>query len=162
VGFIQLSSVLIAADHKFKLPEIPDSKALDEFPVKQKAADPLRFPDLSLAVIKLLGAGEYIAETPEGDTQGHFCLAVKDDTHSTTPNRRYPDLLTQRLCSSRRPRRHFQGKSCTGDSARSNMQKSVHQNIEADKLTTDDVKVANWRIYYERFCTKHRKHRRQE
>lgn len=89
--------VAIAADHKFKLPELPNSKALEDFLIQQKAADPLRFPDLSLAVIKLLGAGEYIAELPEGDAPGHFGLAVKDYAHSTAPNRRYPDLLTQRL-----------------------------------------------------------------
>ena len=89
--------VAIAGDHKFALPELPDSRALEEFLVKEKAADPLRFPDLSLAVIKLLGSGEYVAELSEGNAPGHFGLAVKDYSHSTAPNRRYPDLLTQRL-----------------------------------------------------------------
>ncbi len=89
--------VEIAGEHKFGLPQVPDSKALEEFLVREKAADPLRFPDLSLAVIKLLGNGEYIAELPEENVSGHFGLAVKDYAHSTAPNRRYPDLLTQRL-----------------------------------------------------------------
>jgi ribonuclease R len=89
--------VAIANEHGSQLPAQPDSKALEEFLIKEKAADPLRFPDLSLAVIKLLGAGEYIAEPPDGDAPGHFGLAVKDYAHSTAPNRRYADLLTQRL-----------------------------------------------------------------
>jgi ribonuclease R len=87
----------IANQHGSKLPGKPDSKALEEFLIQEKAADPLRFPDLSLAVIKLLGNGEYIAELPGGNLPGHFGLAVRDYAHSTAPNRRYPDLLTQRL-----------------------------------------------------------------
>ncbi len=89
--------VEIAGERQVKLPDIPNSKALEEFLLKEKAADPLSFPDLSLAVIKLLGSGEYIAELPEDNPPGHFGLAVKDYVHATAPNRRYPDLLIQRL-----------------------------------------------------------------
>jgi VacB/RNase II family 3'-5' exoribonuclease len=89
--------VEIAAGYNYTLPPVPNSKSLEEFLLKQKVADPLRFPDLSLVVIKLLGAGEYVAELPDGNVPGHFGLAVKDYTHSTAPNRRFPDLVTQRL-----------------------------------------------------------------
>jgi VacB/RNase II family 3'-5' exoribonuclease len=89
--------VELAAKQGEQLPADPDSKALNEFLIKQKAADPDHFADLSLAVIKLMGPGEYVLERPGDLEQGHFGLAVQDYTHSTAPNRRFADLVTQRV-----------------------------------------------------------------
>lgn len=89
--------VALAATLGGTLPSEPDSKALNDFLVARKAADPDHFADLSLAVIKLMGPGEYVLERPGDPEAGHFGLAVQDYTHSTAPNRRFADLVTQRL-----------------------------------------------------------------
>ncbi len=80
-----------------KLPAEPDSKALNDFLLAQKQKDPDHFPDLSLTVIKLLGPGEYVLLRPNDPPEGHFGLAVQDYTHSTAPNRRFPDMVAQRI-----------------------------------------------------------------
>ena len=79
------------------LPATPDSKALNDFLLAQKQKDAVHFPDLSLAVVKLMGPGEYVLVKPHAESPGHFGLAVQDYTHSTAPNRRFPDVVTQRL-----------------------------------------------------------------
>jgi exoribonuclease R len=87
----------IAAQFSARLPSAPHPRALSEFLDQRKAADPLHYPDLSLSVVNLLGPGEYIVEPPGAEHEGQFGLAVADYTHSTAPNRRYADLVTQRL-----------------------------------------------------------------
>ena len=89
--------VQLAASKGEKLPAQPDSKALNDLLLRQKAADPDHFADLSLAVIKLIGPGEYVLERAGEASTGHFGLAVQDYTHSTAPNRRFADVVTQRL-----------------------------------------------------------------
>lgn len=92
-----LRIVDVARQHGVSLPKTPDSQALESFLAAQHRADPLRFPDLSLVIVKLMGAGEYVVERAGATPIGHFGLAVLDYTHSTAPNRRYPDLITLRM-----------------------------------------------------------------
>jgi exoribonuclease R len=89
--------VELAAQYGEALPAEPDSGALNAFLLKRKAADPVHSADLSLSVVKLMGPGEYVLERPGGQAAGHFGLAVHDYTHSTAPNRRFADLVTQRI-----------------------------------------------------------------
>ena len=88
----------IAATYGIRLPVTPDAKSLSDFLAARRQADPLRFTDLSLSIVKLLGPGEYVLDKPgPADDQGHFGLAAHDYSHATAPNRRYADVVTQRL-----------------------------------------------------------------
>ncbi len=89
--------VSLAALHGTKLPAVPDSVALNNFLREQQRTDSIHYPDLAVAVIKLMGPGEYMLMRPDDDPTGHFGLAARDYTHSTAPNRRFPDLVTQRI-----------------------------------------------------------------
>src|SRR5262249_39874097 len=87
----------LAAGYGDKLPPQPDAAALNAFLVRRKETDPVHYADVSLAVLKLMGSGEYVLARPGDPDPGHFALAAHDYTHSTAPNRRYADLGTQRL-----------------------------------------------------------------
>jgi exoribonuclease-2 len=89
--------VALAAGLGHRLPPEPAAEALEAFLAQRRQVDPLRFPDLSLTIVKLMGRGEYVAEFPGQAVPGHFGLAVQAYTHSTAPNRRFPDVITQRL-----------------------------------------------------------------
>jgi exoribonuclease-2 len=89
-----------AASFGETLPAEPDPRALSDFMSKRRAADPAGYAELSLAVLKMMGPGDYFVEAPGLEQEGHFGLAVHDYTHSTAPNRRYPDLVTQRCLKS--------------------------------------------------------------
>jgi exoribonuclease-2 len=92
--------VMVAKAHGETLPREPDAKALAKFLLQQRKSDPDRFPDLSLTIVKLLGPGEYMMLDPKEPPTGHFSLAVIDYTHATAPNRRYVDIINQRLAKS--------------------------------------------------------------
>ncbi len=87
----------LAMEHGERLPVVASAQALNQFLLRRRRADPASFPDLCLAVIKLLGRGEYVLELPGEPVEGHFGLAVSDYTHATAPNRRFPDLIAHRL-----------------------------------------------------------------
>ncbi len=89
--------VALAAEHHWELPATPDSVVLNDFLAHMRETDADHYPDLAVAVIKLMGPGEYTVMTPDDDPTGHFGLAVRDYTHSTAPNRRFPDIVTQRI-----------------------------------------------------------------
>jgi exoribonuclease-2 len=93
--------VELAGQYGEKLPAEPDAGALNAFLARRKQADPLHYPDISLAVLKLMGPGEYMVMRPGDPPQGHFGLAAQDYTHSTAPNRRFADLVTGRLLKAR-------------------------------------------------------------
>jgi len=107
--------------------------------VKRRAADGVRFPDLSLSVVKLLGRGEYVLELPGEAAPGHFGLAVNDYTHSTAPNRRFPDLITQRLLHAALDRAPL---PYSADELRTLAQRCTEQEDSASKVERQVAKSA--------------------
>ena len=131
--------VEIAAEAGEQLPATPDSRALAEFLQRRKAADPVHFPDLSLAIVKSLGPGEYEVQLPGEVGEGHFGLAVDDYAHSTAPNRRYADLVTQRLVKAATAN---QQPPYAGDELKSIAQRCTEREDAARKVQRKMRKVA--------------------
>jgi len=129
----------LAATFGDKLPPEPNAIALEAFLVKRRAADGVRFPDLSLSVVKLLGRGEYVLELPGEAAPGHFGLAVNDYTHSTAPNRRFPDLITQRLLHAALDRAPL---PYSADELRTLAQRCTEQEDSASKVERQVAKSA--------------------
>ncbi len=126
--------VQLAATKGEKLPAQPDSKALNDFLLRQKAADPDHFADLSLAVIKLIGPGEYVLERPGETAPGHFGLAVQDYTHSTAPNRRFVDVVTQRIIKATlaKQKNPYSDAELTGIAANCTQKEDAAKKVERD------------------------------
>ena len=131
--------VELAAEVGDKLPANPDSRALADFLARRKVADPVHFPDLSLAIVKSLGPGEYAVQLPGEAGEGHFGLAVQDYTHSTAPNRRFADLVTQRLVKAA-----LEGKSVpyTADELKQIAERCTERDSAARKVERKMRKVA--------------------
>jgi len=126
--------VALAAELGTILPEVPDSKALNDFLILRKEKAPDHFPDLSLAVVKLMGPGEYMLVRPDEVAPGHFGLAVQDYTHSTAPNRRYPDVITQRILKAKLAHAHqpYSPDQLNGIAARCTQMEDAARKVERE------------------------------
>ena len=124
--------VALAAQTGAQLPPSPDGKAMAAWLMERQAADPSGFPDLSLSVLKLLGRGEYVVQQPGAPPVGHFGLALSGYTHSTAPNRRFADLVTQRLlkASLERRRTPYAPETLQAIAARCNERASAADKVE--------------------------------
>ena len=139
--------VNLAAKYGETLPHQPDSGALEVFLAKRRKADPLRFPDLSLVVVKLMGAGEYVVEQAGSIPVGHFGLAERDYTHSTAPNRRYPDLISQRMVKAL-----LQGQPAPYDGqALESLARHCTEQEDAAKKVERRMRKSEGALYLERF-----------